>query len=209
MSTDQPRESSHLFKTPDNNQSQFQHHRFRTPDTPDTNVPKSTENTENTDSSPANIILHLLDADHVETMSSAELRTRTGGQIFFTKPVDVFQPTGKPRERQGENREDSWLCRPRDGLGIRTRRNNNLGAITPTRAAVRRGVLRGRGPDERRCGLGGVAECDEGEEDSESVDLLETPDGEYTRDAEPYCETDDLDDVLMEEVDQGEGISQM
>ncbi|KAG0127430.1 hypothetical protein HOY82DRAFT_625423, partial [Tuber indicum] len=207
MSTDQPRESSHLFKTPDHSQSQLQHCRFHAPDTHDTAA--ASKSTGNTDSSPVNILLHLSDADHVETMSSAELRTRTGGQIFLTKPVDVFQPTGKPRERRGENRDDSWLCRPRGGLSIRARRNNNLGVITPTRVPVRGGVLRGRGLDEGRCGLGGVVECDEREEDSERVDLLETPDSKCTWDPELYCETDDLDDVLMEEADQGEGISQM
>ncbi|RPB01730.1 hypothetical protein L873DRAFT_1788082 [Choiromyces venosus 120613-1] len=194
MSTNQPRELPRLFKTP-NNQAQTHHHRYRTPDTVASNVSNSTEDT---DSSPADIILHLSNTDHAETMSSAELRTRTGGQIFLTKPVDVFQPTGKPRARRAENSEDSWLCRPTGGLSVRAR--TNAGAVTPTRVAMRRGVLRDGGPDKGRRPLGGVAEDGEGEEGNESIDLFETPDGEYTGSVEFYREADDLDgDVLMED----------
>lgn len=165
MSTDQPHELSHLFKTP-NNQSQPQHHRFRTPNTTAHNLPKPTENT---DSSPEDIILHLSNTEHADAMSSAELRARTGGQIFLTKPVDIFQPTGKSRQRQrlAENSEDSWLCRPRGGLSIRAK--INVGTITPTRIAVRRGVLRDGGLDDGKCRLDGVEEGDESEEGNESV----------------------------------------
>ncbi|CUS09347.1 unnamed protein product [Tuber aestivum] len=196
MSADQPREvCGRPFKTPDNNQPQLQQHRFHTPAA--NNVSTCAESA---DLSPAGIILHLSNADRVEAMSSAELRTRTGGQIFLTKPVDVFQPTGKPRPRRAENREDSWLCRRRGGLSIRVR--TNVGAITPTRIAARRGFL-GDGLDGERSRLGGVEEGDEGEAGDESVDLLEVQDGgEYSIGAEPPHETEDLDgDVLMGEAD--------
>ncbi|KAG0133172.1 hypothetical protein HOY82DRAFT_604985 [Tuber indicum] len=93
------------FKTL-NNQSLLQRHQFRTPDTTADSV---SESTKSTDSSLADIILHISNTDSAEKMSSAELCARTGGRTLPTKPVDVVQPTGKPRkrQRQAENSEDS------------------------------------------------------------------------------------------------------
>ena len=69
-----------------------------------------------------------------------------------------------------ENSEDSWLCRPRGGLSIRAR--TNVGAITPTRIAARRGFLRDGGLEEGKGRLDGVEEGDESEEGNESVGSL-------------------------------------